>query len=60
MHRKKDWVSKYYRVVFGITLLLAVAWAFLPQEMNNALLPIVALILLRSWKLSRINLQKTI
>ncbi len=58
LHKKREWVSKYYRVVFWITLLLALAWAFLPQEMNHALLPVMALILLRSWELSRINLER--
>jgi hypothetical protein len=52
VHRKKEWVSKYFKAVFGITLLLALGWAFLPQEMNNALLPLVVLVLLRSWSLS--------
>ncbi|MCU7551048.1 DUF4105 domain-containing protein [Chitinophagaceae bacterium LB-8] len=58
VHLKKEWVSKYYKVVFWITILLAAAWGFLPQEMNNALLPLVALILLRSWRLSGKNVKK--
>jgi hypothetical protein len=60
VHRKKEWVSKYYRIIFWITLLLTAAWIFLPQEMNDALLPIVALILLRTWSLSRLNFKKAL
>jgi hypothetical protein len=58
VHRKKDWVITYYKVVFWITLLLLLSWAFLPQEMNNALLPLIALIMMRSWQLADMNFQK--
>lgn len=58
VHRKKQWVGKYFKGVFVVTLLLSAAWAFLPQEMNNALLPLLALILLRSWKLSGMNFRR--
>jgi hypothetical protein len=60
VHRNKIRVSNYYKAVFWITALLAISWVFLPQEMNNALLPIVALILLRAWKLSGANFRKAI
>lgn len=53
VHHKKNWVRKYFRVVFWMTLALLVAWFFLPQQMNNALLPVVLLIIFRSWHLSK-------
>ena len=53
LHRDKDWVAIYFKVVFWLTAALLVLWAFLPQEMNNALLPLIILILLRSWQLSK-------
>lgn len=60
VHRKKQWVGNYFKGVFVVTLLLTAAWAFLPQEMNNALLPLLALILLRSWKLSGMNFKRAV
>jgi len=53
VHSKKQWVKKYFNLVFWLSLVLAVAWFFLPQQMNNALLPVVFLIIYRSWHLSK-------
>lgn len=53
LYRGKAWVATYFRVVFWLTAALLVLWAFLPQEMNNALLPLIMLILLRSWQLAK-------
>lgn len=53
VHKKAAWVKGYFRIVFWLTLLLAMAWFFMPQHMNPALLPIVLLIVYRSWTLSK-------
>jgi hypothetical protein len=53
VHSKKPWVKKYFSIVFWITVVLALAWFFLPQQMNTALIPIVLLIIYRSWNLSK-------
>jgi hypothetical protein len=53
LYRGKTWVAHYFRVVFWLTAALLLLWAFLPQEMNPALLPLIMLILLRSWQLSK-------
>lgn len=53
VHSKKQWVKKYFTIVFWLSLVLAVAWFFLPQQMNNALLTVVFLIIYRSWPLSK-------
>jgi hypothetical protein len=53
IHSKKVWATKYFTIVFWLTLLLAVTWFFLPQQMNNALIPILLLIIYRSWMLSK-------
>jgi hypothetical protein len=53
VHRKKAWVQTYFKIVFFETVLLLLLWAFLPQQMNNAFLPLVFLIALRSWMLSK-------
>ena len=55
VHSERPWVKKYFNVVFGIAVVLAVLWFFLPQQMNNALIPIVLLIICRSWHLSKIK-----
>ena len=48
MYSKKKWV----RVYFGITTLLMggllLAWFLLPQQMNNSLIPVVMILLIRS------------
>jgi hypothetical protein len=45
----KPWVKNYFKGTFILSVLLLIAWAFLPQELNTALLPLVALILFRSY-----------
>lgn len=52
---KKTWVKNYFNVVFWLTVVLALAWFFLPQQMNNALIPIVLLIIYRSWHFLKIQ-----
>jgi len=56
VNSKKYWVKKYFNFIFWLTVLLALTWFFLPQQMNNALLPIVLLIIHRSWNLSKTQL----
>lgn len=55
VHSNKAWVKKYFSIVFWLTVVLALTWFFLPQQMNNALIPIVLLIIYRSWNLSKIK-----
>lgn len=55
VHSNKAWAKKYFIVVFWLTVVLALTWFFLPQQMNNALIPIVLLIIYRSWNLSKIK-----
>ena len=55
VHSNKTWVKTYFKIVFWISLLLVLTWFFLPQQMNNALIPVVLLIIFRSWGLSKIK-----
>lgn len=57
VHSKKQWTLNYFRIVFWISVALAIVWFFIPQQMNNALLPILLLIIYRSWKLSKPDLH---
>jgi len=50
---KKQWVNSYFRFIFFYTIALLLAWFFLPQQFNTALLPIVGIILIRSFYLSK-------
>ena len=49
----KQWVKKYFYITSLYCLGLLAAWFFLPQGMNNALLPIVAIMLVRSAVISK-------
>lgn len=53
VHKQKIWVQQYFKIVFVITVVLLAAWAFLPQQMNNAFLPLAVVIALRSYFLSK-------
>jgi hypothetical protein len=56
VHKRMKWLQQYFKIVFWLAILLLLTWIFLPQQMNNAFLPLVAAIALRSRMLS----QKTI
>ena len=49
VNSKKSWVKKYFVVTIAGLLTALLSWFFLPQQMNNALLPIVLLLLYRSF-----------
>ncbi|HJS53406.1 MAG TPA: DUF4105 domain-containing protein [Chitinophagaceae bacterium] len=50
---KKQWVSNYFRFIFFYTIAVLLAWFFLPQQFNTALLPILGIILTRSFFISK-------
>lgn len=53
IHSERSWVRQYFKIVFWLSIVLVLTWFFLPQQMNNALLPIVLLIIYRTWHLSK-------
>ncbi|HMK03565.1 MAG TPA: DUF4105 domain-containing protein [Ferruginibacter sp.] len=48
VNSKKVWVRNYFRFTSVALILVLLAWFFLPQQMNNGLLPIVLLLLYKS------------
>jgi Domain of unknown function (DUF4105) len=48
VNSKKSWVRNYFRFTTIALTLVLLAWFFLPQQMNNGLLPVVLLLLYRS------------
>jgi hypothetical protein len=55
IRKNAAWVKLYFRIVFALTVLLLLLWAFLPQHLNSALLPLVFLIALRSFLISKMS-----
>ena len=49
IHSKKKWVKIYYLVYAIFNIILLGSWFFLPQLMNPALLPIIAILIFRSF-----------
>jgi hypothetical protein len=47
----KKWFHYYLFVTIILQGLLLITWVFLPQELNIALVPVVLILLLRSWML---------
>ncbi|MBC7935690.1 MAG: DUF4105 domain-containing protein [Rhizobacter sp.] len=46
---KKLWVKRYLNFTFLAGVLLLFAWAFIPQQLNTALVPFVLLLMFRAW-----------
>lgn len=55
LFKKSDWLKKYFRFTFWLNILLLLVWFFLPQQMNIALLPVVGILGVRSFFLSKMN-----
>ena len=49
IYRRVEWLRIYFLVNAVLLFLLLISWKWLPQEMNNALLPLIALLLLRTF-----------
>ena len=60
VHSNKTWVRSYFRILCWMSSLLLITWFFLPQDMNEAILPILLLIIYRSWYLSKNRHAKTV
>jgi hypothetical protein len=52
INSKKNWVKKYFKFTAVALLAVLISWLFLPQQMNNGLIPIVLLLIYRSIKKS--------
>jgi hypothetical protein len=49
---KKRWVQKYFKFTAVALMAVLISWFFLPQQMNNDLIPIVLLLIYRAAKRS--------
>ena len=56
LSRKRKWLRKYFQIVFWIAIVLAFTWFLLPQQLNNAVGPLVLLIIIRSYQHSKKSL----
>ena len=50
VNSKKNWVKKYFKFTAIALMGVLISWYFLPQQMNNGLIPIVLLLIYRSVK----------
>jgi len=51
VNSKKSWVQQYFKFTAVALMAVLISWFFLPQQMNNALIPIVLLLIYRSAKI---------
>jgi len=50
INSRKGWVKQYFKFTAIALLVVLLSWFFLPQQMNNALIPIVLLLIYRAAK----------
>lgn len=50
VNSKKNWVKKYFKFTAVALMAVLISWVFLPQQMNNGLLPVILLLIYRSIK----------
>lgn len=49
VHSKKNWVRIYFMIYSIFNIILILAWSLIPQHLNVALIPILAILIFRSW-----------
>jgi uncharacterized membrane protein YfcA len=49
VHSKKNWARIYFMIYSIFNLILILAWSLIPQHLNAALIPILAILIFRSW-----------
>ncbi len=49
VHSKKRWSNIYLLIYSLFNLVLIIAWVFVPQQLNLALIPIIGILIFRSW-----------
>ena len=57
IHSKKQWAKKYFLISAICNLLVLLAWFFLPQHMNTAFIPIILLLIFRSYSSLRVPMN---
>lgn len=58
VYLKRKWIQNYFRIVFVLTLLFAISWFFIPQQINMAVLPLLGIILMRSYFRGNLPVKK--
>ncbi|MEO9069545.1 MAG: DUF4105 domain-containing protein, partial [Ginsengibacter sp.] len=48
VHSKKRWPKIYFTIYAILNIVLIALWAFVPQQLNSALIPIIAILIFRS------------
>jgi hypothetical protein len=58
VYLKRKWLQQYFRITFAITGLFTLCWFFIPQQINVAVLPLLGLILIRSYFRGNLPVKK--
>jgi len=51
LYSGRSWIRTYLRAYLAALGLILLLWAFLPQQLNPAIIPIILLLMVRSWKI---------
>lgn len=51
--KNKKWIRSYFKIVVLLTAGTAAAWWLIPQQLNTAIAPVLAIILFRAWQRSK-------
>jgi len=53
VNSSRKWVKTYFQIVFWISIVFTFTWFFIPQQINNAVGPLMLLIIIRSYYYSK-------
>ena len=52
-HRRSAKLKLFFKVIFFLNVIIILCWSLIPQDLHNSLVPLVALLGLRAWSISR-------
>ena len=58
VYLKRKWLQQYFRGVFALTGLFTLCWFFIPQQINVAVLPLLGILLMRSYFRGNLPVKK--
>ncbi len=60
VYLKRKWLQQYFRIVFVLTALFTLCWFFIPQQINVAVLPLLGIVLFRSYFRGNLPVKKRV
>jgi hypothetical protein len=49
VYKRWRWIQLYFRIVLFLSIAVALGWWLIPQQLNDAILPLLGIVIIRSY-----------